>query len=197
MNQSRVSPRHGAQAHQSSSHAVLEQSRVSDGNQSREHSGFTDADQSRAKQIEEKVKGIVNIVEQGGATKKSKLIDYAKQCSAKWVTQATATNMNLPLYAFAAISEIEAGLTGRSETLSQGELIAKLGHVKSVFEVCCINSQKSHFTGYGWTLARDYAKKVDSKVDQKGLQWQAVSSSVQTDMLMMAQCDYPRPVKPT
>ena len=160
-----------------------------------DQSGVSDTSQSRAQQIEERVKGIVSFVEQGGATKKSKLVDYAKHCSAKWVTQATASNMNLALYGYAAVSELEAGLTGKSSVLSQSELISKLSHLKSVFEVCCINSQAQDFTGYGWTLARDYAKKVESKVDQRGLQWQDVSAGVQTDMLMMAQCDYPRPVK--
>ena len=161
--------------------------------QSSQQSISNDGNQTRAQEIEDKVKGIVSFVEQGGATKKTKLIDYAKRCSAKWVTSTSVNNMNLPLYGFAAVSELEAGFTGKSEALSREELISKLSHVKSVFEVCCINSQAQDFTGYGWTLARDYAKKVESKVDQNGLQWQQVSSGVQTDMLMMAQCDYPRP----
>lgn len=79
-----------------------------------------------ARQIEDSVQGIVNIVENRGATKKMKKLDYAKQCPAKWAKDTTVKNMNLAVYGYAAISELEAGLSGRAELMSNQELIARL-----------------------------------------------------------------------
>lgn len=69
-------------------------------------------------------------------------------------------------------------------------------HVRSVFEVCCLNSSAQDFTGYGWTLARDYASKVENKVDQNVTTWEEMPKGVQTADLLLAQCDYPRPYQP-
>ena len=143
-----------------------------------------------------RVQGIVSFGEPGGATKNPKLIDYAKKCPTKWAKDAKSSSMNLALYGYAALAELEAGLTGRAEPLSSEELLGKVRHVKNVFEVCCINSEVKDFTAYGWVLARDYASKVENKVDQSLVTWQAMSAGVQTADLVLAQCDYPRPHKP-
>ena len=124
------------------------------------------ADQTMAQRIQESVKGIVNIVESGGTTKSLKLMDYAKRCPAKWSKNVKPDTMNLSLYGYAAVAEIEAGLSGRSGVHAEGELLARLRHVKNVFEVCCLNSSEKEFSAYGWTLARDYSQKVTNKVAQ-------------------------------
>ena len=98
--------------------------------------------------------------------------------------------MNLPVYGYGATSELIDSLTGRSEPLPSNVLLAKLRHLWDVFEVCCINSAESEFNEYAWTLARDYALKVDLQHHS----WDN-HTGIQTDVLLSAQMEFPRPAK--
>ena len=102
-------------------------------------------------------------------------------------------NINLPLYAWGVTAELEASLSGRAEALPEGVMLGKLRHLKSTLEVCCLNSSASEFTAYGWTLARDYAAKVEDEVEQKLVSWQDIATGVRTSTLVSAQMEHPRP----
>ena len=142
----------------------------------------------------ERVAGIVSLLDGGIAKKQPKVLEFAKTCPTKWSKQATATNINLPLYAWGAVAELEASLSGRSEAMPEGMLLGKLRHLKNTLEVCCLNSNASDFTAYGWTLARDYSTKVDNEVEQKLATWQDMPAGVKTSHLVSAQMENPRPL---
>jgi hypothetical protein len=61
-------------------------------------------------------------------------------------------------------------------------------------EVCCLSSTATDFTAYGWTIAKDYAFKVEEEVEQKLASWPDMQSGVRTATLVLAQMDFPRPV---
>ena len=104
---------------------------------------------------------------EGGVTKApAKTLDFAKQCTAKWAKKATSDRINLPLYVFGSISELESSLSGRSSPIPAADFLAKLRHIKNYLEVCCLNSEPTDFKIYGWTIAKDYALKVESGVEQ-------------------------------
>ena len=145
-------------------------------------------------QVQDRVAGIVNLMGGGSSKKQPRIIDFAKKCPAKWAKQATLTNINLPLYTWGAISELESSLSGRSEPMKEGDLVGKLRHLKNVMEVCCLNSPSSDFSSYGWTLAKDYATKVEDEVEQKLTAWYEMSTGARTATLLAAQMDCPRPV---
>ena len=114
---------------------------------------------------QDRIAGIAPLTNEGGATKKvPKVIDFARKCPVKWAKTAKGDNINLPLYSYGAITELEAALSGRSEPLSEEVLLAKVRHLKNVFEVCCTNCVASDFTSYGWVIARDYALRVEEEV---------------------------------
>ena len=147
----------------------------------------------RQGQLQQHLQGIVKLVE-GGVTKKpAKTLDFAKKCSAKWAKKVTSESINLPLFTYGAITELESSLSGRSDPLAEGELLAKLRHIKNFLEVCCLNSEMTDFKGYGWTIAKDYALKVEGDVDQQITTWSEMSNGVQTNQLVLAQMDFPRP----
>ena len=149
---------------------------------------------SVSEQLKEKLRGIVNLDDNEGARKPVKLIDYAKKCPAKWCKQIKPTTMNLPVFGYGAASELIESLSGRSEPVSENVLLAKLCHLRDVFEICCINSTDTEFCDYGWTLARDYAQKVQEKVEQQQHSW-ATHTGIRTDVLLSAQMEFPRPAK--
>ena len=142
---------------------------------------------------QDRVAGIVSLLEGGTTKKQPKVLEFARTCSTKWSKQATLTNINLPLYAWGAVTEIEASLSGRSESMSDSMMLGKLRHLKNTLEVCCLNSNSTDFSGYGWTLAKDYATKVDNEVEQRLATWQDMPAGVRTATLVSAQMENPRP----
>ena len=153
------------------------------------------ASRSVPDQARERMQGIVNLVDVEGARKQSKLIDYVKKCPAKWCKNVKPSSMNLPVYGYGAIAELTASLSGRSEPLPEKDLLSKLSHLQNVFEICCINSTEAELTSYGWTVARDYALKVNERVDQQLQSWGNLSLGIQTDILVSSQMEFPRPHK--
>ena len=146
----------------------------------------------------DRVAGIVSLLDGGGGTtrKLSKVIDFARKCPVRWSKQATMANISLPLYAWGAVAELEASLSGRAEAMQGGVLLGKLRNLQNILEVCCLSSSSTDFTGYGWTLARDYASKVDNDVEQQLVSWQNMQAGVRTATLVSAQMEHPRPVQP-
>ena len=135
----------------------------------------------------------MNLFDKGSTKKLPRVIDQAKKCPAKWAKQANTYNINLPLYTWSVASELESALSGRSKPMHDGELLGKLRHLKNTMEVCCLNSSANDFTTYGWTIAKDYALKVEDDVDQKLTSWQEMQPGVRTASLVLAQMDFPRP----
>ena len=71
--------------------------------------------------------------------------------------------------------------------MQESVLLGKLRHLKHTLEICCQNSNASTFSGYSWTLARDYVTKVSDEVDQQLITWQDLDTGVRTATLVSAQ----------
>ena len=147
-------------------------------------------------QLQKQMKGIVQLCEGGVAKKAMKTIEFAKKGSAKWAKKVTVDSINLPLFTLGAISELESSLSGRTEKLSDDVFLAKLCHIKNYLDVCCLNSEPTDFKGYGWSIAKDYALKVEGEVEQNITSWEEMPGGVQTSQLLLAQMDCPKPSKP-
>ena len=142
--------------------------------------------------VQSRLRGILPLSD-GGATKKEiKVIDFAKKCPAKWAKVAKADNINLPLYSYGAVTELEAALSGRADPMPEGVLLSKLRHLKNTLEVCCLNSAATDFSSYGWVIARDYAMKVEDEVEQRFVAWQDMLPGVRTQTLVLSQMENPR-----
>ena len=147
--------------------------------------------QSSLRTFEQEISGISKLDKNSGR-KNSRIVDLAKQCPAKWAKTTTLANINLPLYTWASVNELEAAMSGRTNALSEGEILGKLRHIKCILEVCCLNSSATDFNTYGWTIARDYASKVDDEVTHGLVKWDEVTPGVRTSALVLAQMDCQR-----
>ena len=153
----------------------------------------TQLQQSYPTAAQDHLSGIIPLGE--GATKKvTKVLDFAKKCPVKWAKAAKPDNINLPLYSYGAVTEIEAALSGRGESMSQAVLLAKIRHLKNTFEVCCLNSTSTDFCTYGWLIARDYAMKVEDEVEQRFAAWDTMDTGIRTHTLVLSQMEHPRTV---
>ena len=90
------------------------------------------------------------------------------------------------------MTELEAALSGRGDPLTHEVLLAKIRHLKNTFEVCCLNSASTDFCSYGWTIARDYALKVEEEVEQKFVTWHSMPPGIRTQTLVLSQMENPR-----
>ena len=100
-------------------------------------SQYVDAqDSSASLSRHDRVAGIVSLLEGGTTktTKGTKVLDFAKKCPVRWSKQATLNNINLPLYAWGSVAELEASLSGRAEAMEEGVLLGKLRHLQSILE---------------------------------------------------------------
>ena len=91
------------------------------------------------------------------------------------------------------VEEVEAALSGRSPEMHAAIVLGKLRHLKNTLEVCCQNSTPQEFLGYGWTLAKDYATKLNDEIEQGRVTWQEMPLEVKTSTLMSASMENPRP----
>ena len=99
-------------------------------------------------EVRDRIAGIVSLTD-GEATQKSKkVIDFARKCPAKWARFTKNDNINLPLFVYGSVSELEATLCGRADPLPEGDFLAKIRHLKNVIEVCCINSNDKEHLSY-------------------------------------------------
>ena len=119
--------------------------------------------------------GITRIEKNG--RKGHRLVDLAKQCTAKWSKQTTSNSIFMPL---------EAALSGRSQPIHESELIGKLRHIKHILEVCCLNSSSIDNSGYGWLIAKDYAFKVEEEVGNGLIDWSDLQASLRTNTLILS-----------
>ena len=93
------------------------------------------------------------------------------------------------------IEEVEEALSGRAQAVSMPipVVLGKLRHLKNTLEICCQNSTSSEFTGFGWTLAKDYSTKLVAEIEQGRATWQDMGLEVKTSTLMSATMENPRP----
>ena len=137
------------------------------------------------------IPGILSL-DKSNKKRDSRTVEWAKNCLVKWAKSTNNTSINFPLYVWGSLAEIEASLSGRCQKLSEGETLGRLRHLKNIAEVCCLNSASSDFSSYGWTIARDYACKVEDDILLGHLSWPDMQPGVRTSSLVAAQMDCPR-----
>ena len=81
-------------------------------------------------QLQDRARG-TTILDVSRATKKLKLSDYLKRCPVKWARDTNPRNMNLGAFGYASLAELETGLMSKSDPISQGELLARIRHIKN------------------------------------------------------------------
>ena len=134
----------------------------------------------------------ISKLDKTGNKKASRVVELSKQCPTKWTKSTNINNINLPLYTWGAIAEIEASLSGRANCMSEGEMLGKIRHIKCMLEVCCLNSNATDFNTFGWTIAKDYANKVEDEIHHGIFTWNEMTPSVRTGPLLLAQMDCQR-----
>ena len=85
-----------------------------------------------------------------------------------------------------AFKHLEAIKTGLIANVSDAEFVARLRHLKNVFEVACLSSNLTCFTDASWQVAREYDSRVIADIESGSKTWDTLANGLETDSIYCA-----------
>ena len=70
--------------------------------------------------------------------------------------------------------------------MSDEEFLARLKHLKNVFEICCLSSNLATFADTPWQVAREYDSRIISDIESGVKSWESLSNGLETDAIYVA-----------
>ena len=101
-------------------------------------------------------------------------------------SQIRQDNCNATCFAFGAFKHLEAIKTGLIPNVSDKEFIARLRHLKNVYEVACLSSNLTCFTDASWQVAREYDSRVIAEIESGSKTWDTLANGLETDSIYCA-----------
>jgi hypothetical protein len=95
-------------------------------------------------------------------------------------------NCNSITFAYGAFKHLEAVKSGLITNMSDSEFLARLKHLKNVFEIACLSSTLSSFSDPSWQTAREYDSRVIADIEAGVKSWDTLSNGLESDALYCA-----------
>ena len=70
--------------------------------------------------------------------------------------------------------------------MTDDEFLARLRHLKNVFEIACLSSNISSFSDHASQIAREYDTRVISDIESGAKTWSTLSNGLETDAIYCA-----------
>ena len=86
--------------------------------------------------------------------KQLKAYEFAQTGQFSYKSQLKQDNLNAILFAYGSFKHLEAAKLGLIN-MSDTEFLARLTHLKNVFEIACLSSSLSSFSDNSWQIARE------------------------------------------
>ena len=99
--------------------------------------------------------------------------------------QLKQDNINAVSFAFGAFKHLEACKSGLI-SVSESEFLARIRHLKNVFEIACLSSKLDSFTETSWLVAREYDTRVISEIESGSKSWESLSIGIEPDSIYCA-----------
>ena len=100
-------------------------------------------------------------------------------------SQLTRDNCYVVCFAFGAMKHLEACKSGLIE-VSDEEFLARLKHLKNVFEIAALSSKIDSYSEQSWLVAREYDSRVISDIEAGGKSWETLSDGIEPDSIYCA-----------
>ena len=101
-------------------------------------------------------------------------------------SQIRQDNCNATCFAFGSFKHLEAIKSGLIPNVSESEFLARLRHLKNVFEVACLSSNLTCFTDASWQVAREYDSRVIADIEAGSKTWDTLANGLETDSIYCA-----------
>ena len=100
-------------------------------------------------------------------------------------SQLTRDNCNVVCFAYGAMKHLEACKSGLIQ-VSDAEFLARLRHLKNVFEISALSSKLDSYSEQSWLVAREYDSRVISDIEAGGKSWESLSGGIEPDSIYCA-----------
>ena len=117
--------------------------------------------------------------------KQLKAFEFAATGQFSYKNQLKQDNMNAITFAYGCFKHLEAAKLGLIE-MDDNEFLARLRHLKNVYEVACLSSNLSSFTDNSWQVAREYDTRVIADIESGAKTWSTLSKGLETDAIYCA-----------
>lgn len=94
-------------------------------------------------------------------------------------------NCNAITFAYGAIKHLHAVKSGLIH-MTDNEFLARLKHIKNVFEIACMSSPLSSFSDPSWQVAREYDSRVIADIESGIKSWETLANGIEPDSIYMA-----------
>ena len=111
--------------------------------------------------------------------------EFASTGQFAYRSQLTRDNCNVVCFAFGAMKHLEACKSGLIE-VSDEEFLARLKHLKNVFEIAALSSKIDSYSEQSWLVAREYDSRVISDIEAGGKSWKTLSGGIEPDSIYCA-----------
>ena len=112
--------------------------------------------------------------------------EFAASAQFPYKSQLNQNNCNAVVFAFGSFKHLEAIMSGLIPGVSDTELLARIRHLKNVFEICCLSSNLQNFCDPAWQVAREYDNRVISDIESGAKYWGSLSNGLETDAIYVA-----------
>ena len=118
--------------------------------------------------------------------KQLRAFEFAASSMFPYKSQLTQNNCNAVVFAYGSLKHLEAIVSGLIPGVSETELLARIRHLKNVFEVVSLSSNLASFSEPAWQVAREYDNKIVSDIESGAKTWQGLSIGLETDAIYVA-----------
>ena len=117
--------------------------------------------------------------------KQLRCFEFASTGQFSYRNQLKQDNINPVTFAFGAFKYLEACKSGLIN-VSDKEFLARLRHLKNVFEIACLSSNLNSFTEHSWLIAREYDTRVIADIESGTKSWEGLSNGIEPDSIYCA-----------
>lgn len=112
--------------------------------------------------------------------------EFASTGQFPYRSQLKQDNCNAVSFAYGALKHLEACKSGLIKNVSDNEFLARLRHLKNVFEVVCLSSSLTSYCDLSWQIAREYDSRVVSDIEAGVKSWESLSMGLEPDSIFCA-----------
>ena len=118
--------------------------------------------------------------------KQLRAYEFAATGQFHYKNQLKIDNVNAVTFAYGAFKHLDAIKSGLLGNVSEAEFLARIRHLRNVFEIACLSSSLNSFSDPAWTIAREYDNRVMSDIESGAKNWNSLSNSIEPDAIYCA-----------
>ena len=118
--------------------------------------------------------------------KQLRAVEFACTSQFPYKSQITQNNVNAVVFAYGSVKHLEAIASGLIPNVSHDEFLARIKHLKNVFEIASLSSNLAQFCDPAWQVAREYDSRIVADIESGAKSWEGLSNGLESDAIYVA-----------